>query len=353
MFSLSLFGEVIRVIHLSTLTSSMSSPNQTSILLLNSATIQMNRFAPMLIYLFGTIGNILNILVLSQRTFRSNSCAFLFLGSSIASLIALLAGLTNRIIFGWTMDLSNSVDWICQCRAFILFVSRMMALWLITLATIDRWLLSSTNVHRRQMSKLTNARRGTLLVLLLASLFNGPIIYCYQANLIGTPQRCYGKTSLCRLYTDMLYAVGSILIPSMLMLLFSVLIIRNVRHTRQRIDMLTITKPIVHHSTHRTKKKDRQLLIMLLIQVLCIVLLTFPQAIQKLYATFTLKNNASSKSDLQTAIETFLFDAAILLTYSASGLPFYIYTLSGGRVFRDGCRQFLQTISQTILCCKT
>ena len=326
----------------------MSSTNQTSVQILNNASIQMNRYVPVLIYLFGTLGNLLNILVLSQRTFRSNSCAFLFLVSSTASLIAILAGLTNRMLSGWTMDLSNTVDWICQCRAFLLFLSRMIALWLITLATIDRWFLSSTSVHRRRMSSLSNARRGTILVFLLASLLNCPIIICYQANLIGTPQRCYGKTSLCRLYTDLLYAVGSILTPLMLMLLFSLLIIRNVRHTRRRIDLLTLKKPIDHHSVQRTRKKDRQLLFMLLIQVLCIVLLTFPQAIQKLYATFTLKNNASSKSALQNAIESFLFDAAVLLTYLASSLPFYIYTLSGGRVFRDGCRQFLRTM----LCCR-
>ena len=329
----------------------MPSSNQTAVEWLNQATTQLNRYVPIIIYLFGTIGNLLNIIVLSQRAFRSNSCAFLFLMSSIASLIAIQSGLTNRVLASWIVDAANIVTWLCRCRSFLVFFSRMMALWLIALATIDRWLLSSMNVQRRRLSTLKNAQRSTLLVCILSLALNAPIFYCYQANLTNTPQPCYSRTLPCRIYTDMAYGCGSILIPALLMMCFSSMIIVNVRRTRRRLDVLsksTMVSSITAVRMQRTKKKDNRLLLMLLVQVLCIVLLTFPQAIQKLYSTMTLNSARTWKSPVQAAAEDFLFNVSILLTYLASGLPFYIYTLSGGNVFRDECWRLLHSIGQQL-----
>jgi len=326
----------------------MSSSNQTIITFLNNASIQLNRYLSIIIYLFGTIGNILNILILSQGILRSNSCAFIFLISSIASLIAILSGLTDRIIAGWTVDLIDTINWLCRLRGIILFTSRMIALWLITLATFDRWLLSCTNIRRRQMRTLKNARRGTILIIILSILLNTPLIYCLQANLIDTPVKCYGKTSICRIYTDMMYGCGSILIPVVLMTCFSIMIILNVHRTRRRIETFDIR--INNIRPRRRKKKDRQLLIMLLVQVIFIVILTFPQAIQKLYETMTLDLDGATKSSLKIAIENFIFNFVVQLTYLASGLPFYIYTLSGGSIFRNACWQIFRTCSQKIIC---
>ncbi len=109
---------------------------------MNNLTAQMNRYPSIVIFLFGTIGNILNILVLCQRTFRSNPCAILFLFSSAANFIAILAGLTSRILSVWVVDLTNTDRCLCKRRAFILNVSRPVAYWLILLPSIDRWLLS-------------------------------------------------------------------------------------------------------------------------------------------------------------------------------------------------------------------
>jgi hypothetical protein len=315
---------------------------------LNNATIQLNRYLAIIIYLFGTIGNILNILILSQRTLRSSSCAFIFLISSIACLISIIFGLTNRIVATWTDDLTNTIDWLCQFRSVILFTARMIALWSITLATFDRWLLSCIDIRRREMCTLKNARRGIILIIIFSILLNTPIIFCYQANLLNTPVPCYGKTSICRIYTDMMYACGTILISALLMTYFSIKIILNVHQTRRRVVAINIS--INNPRPQRTKKKDRQLLIMLLVQVIFIVILTFPQAILKLYSTFQLNFDATLKSSLQIAIENFLFNFVVLLTYLASGLPFYIYTLSGGSIYHNACSKIFRRFYQKITC---
>jgi hypothetical protein len=98
--------------------------NDSAIVAWDNATTQLNRYFSIFIFLFGIIGNLLNMLVLSQRTLRSNPCASLFLVSSMASLVAILSGLVTRITSGWVVDLTNTITWLCELRTFIVSVSR-------------------------------------------------------------------------------------------------------------------------------------------------------------------------------------------------------------------------------------
>ncbi|CAF3625382.1 unnamed protein product [Rotaria sordida] len=76
-----------------------------------------------------------------------------------ANFIAILSGLTSRMLSGWAADLTNTDRFLCKLRAFVLNVARPVAFWLILLAAIDRWLLSSPNARLRQISTLKNAQR--------------------------------------------------------------------------------------------------------------------------------------------------------------------------------------------------
>ena len=117
---------------------------------------QLNLYFSLFIFVFGIIGNLLNILVLAQRSIRSNPCIFLFLISSIANLISIVFGLTPRILSTWQLDLTENNDIPCKLRAFIMFSSRTIALWLIMLATVDRWMSSSLDNHQRKLSFTKN-----------------------------------------------------------------------------------------------------------------------------------------------------------------------------------------------------
>ncbi|CAF3286645.1 unnamed protein product [Rotaria socialis] len=74
-----------------------------------NATTQLNRYFSIFIFIFGVICNILNVLVLSQRNLRANPCAFLFLLSFMASLVAIFSGLFTRTTAGWVIDLTNTI----------------------------------------------------------------------------------------------------------------------------------------------------------------------------------------------------------------------------------------------------
>jgi len=130
--------------------------------------------------------------------------------------------------------------------------------------------------------------------------------------------------------------------------------ILNIHHVKSRIHITSTIRlnpvrnsAIVEQQTQVSKKKlDRRLFFMLIVQILLLSLFTLPQAIQKLYSTLI---SNQIQSPIKTAIDNFAFNFVLLLTYCANGIPFYIYTLSGGTIFRNALKDLIQTISRKIL----
>ncbi|CAF1468050.1 unnamed protein product [Adineta steineri] len=318
--------------------------------ILDHISTQFNRYFSILIFLFGTIGNLLNCLVLSRPSLRSNPCTFYFLISSIANIISITSGLPSRILSGWNMDITSTNAFLCKFRAFIMFVSRSIAFWLVAFAAIDRWLLSSNQRQRRQFSSLKNAQQGTIAIIILSSCLYCQVLYCYDANMISAPLHCYGKTIICRLVTDLTYALVTILCPLLIMCIFGLMTLSNIRriHSHRLSESeLTETKEnnrktskSTNLQTRKRKRIDRHLRHVLFIQIIFSTILTIPQVIEKLYTTLTMNQ---MKSSLNITIDEFIYNFVLLLTYLASGMPFYIYTLSGGNTFRNGLMELFKT----------
>lgn len=331
-----------------TLSSSLSPliiANSTLIYSINEISKQVNRYLALIIIIFGVIGNLFNCFVLNQRTLRSNPCAIYFLFSSIFNLISILFGLTTRILAGWQLDPTSHDDFLCQLRAFILFTSRTIGLWLIMLATIDRWLLSSPSIQRRQMSSVKNTHRGILVSCLFSILFYFHIFYCYRSRLTDTPLPCYGKSIQCRLMMDLIYALITILIPSILMIVFCLMIVSNVHHLHIRVQTMHTVSFLVpiRPRDWKLKRTDYQLLRMLLFQVVLLIIFCIPQAIQKFYISL---RPFRQEATIEDVVKRFLYNLELLMAFIASGMPFYLYTLSGGTIFRRASMNFVQLVHQ-------
>jgi hypothetical protein len=335
----------------------MSSNNDANLIASwNNASDLLNRYLPIFIYAFGITGNFINVFVLGQRQLRSNPSAAFFIISSIAGLIAIVSGLTSRMMAGYAVDLTNTVKWICLVRNFVLYSARTVALWMIVLATLDRWFSSSPDANLRQISKIKNAQRGIFIVLIYTFLINTPIFFCYEANLTGLVRGCYGGTYACRLITDLIYLFGTTIIPLLLMIIFGLLTIKNIRHTQRRVhDVGAMSISYQNNNTMATvtgqqqqrRKKDRYLLKMLFVQVTLLCLFTCGHAIQKAYSSIV---SYAPTPPLQSAILTFTLNLFTLLNFTASGMPFYIYTLTGGSTFRTALFGLIKATGRKIFC---
>ncbi|CAF1056995.1 unnamed protein product [Adineta ricciae] len=328
---------------------SINSSDDTLITNVNAITNRFNRYFSIVLILLGIIGNFLNCLASAQRKLRKSPCALFFFHSSIANLVTITSGAFVRLLGTWSLNISNTVDLFCKLRLFILYTSRTTASWLITLGVVDRWLSSSKNAQRRQMSTMENAKRAMYIVLCLISSLHVHILYCYRANLSDSPVECYSTVTWCRLLTDMEFALLNVVFPSLLALIFGLLTIRNI-HTFRTVP---VTDPITNQENdrrrhrRRLKKGDFHLLLMLLVQVTLTTVFNFPLAVQYLYSDIHPYHN---RTPLSLAVNDLIFTLLFLLSYLSNSMPFYIYTLIGGSIFRKALVSAMKNLVRKIIC---
>lgn len=316
---------------------------------LNWISIQIHRYFSLVLFLFGVIGNILNCLIFSQRKFRSNPCALYFLVASVLNLISIFIGLPPRMLRDWNIfsDRTELVPILCKFRIFILFSTRTIASWLLLCAIIDRYLISSTNIHLRRLSHFKHAVRLIQYAFLTFILFWFEVFYCFDINLVNTPFKCYAKSNFCRIFNDLAQAFITTIIPSFIMLIFGLNTIANI-HRSQLINRVCIGKR--HCSTTKQRKTDTSLTRMLFLQVILLTIFNIPQVLHKLYITNTFYQ---SKSPIELAWNRLFFGIVALLTYLPGCLPFYIYTFTA-RIFRRTLFQligsFLRYLQCTFMC---
>ncbi|CAF1620326.1 unnamed protein product [Rotaria magnacalcarata] len=319
--------------------------------LINNISAQINRYITLFVLLFGTIGNLLNTLVLSQPSLRSNPCVLYFLGSSISSLGIMLVGLPTRFIGVWiSTDPTNTNAFLCKSRIFLLYGFRTTSVWLIVFATVDRWFVSSFRVTRRFLSSRRIAHKSIFIIHILSFLLWSQTLYCYNTDRIQAPLTCYGMSPICRIFNDVTYAITTVLIPSVLMLIFGFLTIHNInRSQRAVVPFMGTIHGISALNMRKRKKKNRfnkgSLTGMLLLQVILLTLFSLPQALQQLYLTFTI---STIRSPLRKAIENFIININFSLTYVGNSIPFYIYTLTG-ILFRRTFIQLIRSIYRQLI----
>jgi hypothetical protein len=264
-----------------------------------------------------------------------------FLIAAIANLISLISGIPPRMLSNWNIlpDQTETVAAFCKSRVIVLFTSRNIASWLLVSATIDRYLLSSSNPNTRRKSNLKQAYRWIIIICIISLVLWSESLYCFDANMIGTPVKCYAKSDVCRIINDLSQSFVTTIIPSSLMMIFGLCTIANIRRIRQIQPAITNN----NNNSIRQRKTDNNLTRMLFCQVLLLTIFNIPQAIQKFYLTYTFYH---AKSPSQIALENLLFNLVLLFTYVPNCLPFYLYILTS-----ESFRTTLYQLNRTMLRC--
>ena len=242
----------------------MNQTNETIVTLVRIAAY-LNRSIPVLLLLFGTIGNLLNLYILSRRSLRRSSCLFYFFAASVANLFCLWCGLTTRLLSGYDMDPTTNNSFVCKLRYFITYMSLSLSAFFLLFASADRWASSNARMRVRSYCEIKFARRLVVITALIGCLLYSQVFYCYIAAAEKFPVFCYCPTLLCRIYNDSIFLLLYSIIPPIFMLIFSWLTVRNVKKMRQQVN---VTTPHSHFRNDLMKKRDRQMITMLVMKVL-------------------------------------------------------------------------------------
>lgn len=280
--------------------------------------LQYSRYVPIPIVLLGFVGNLFNIVIFTRRPMNTNPCSIYFLSSSAVNLSVLIFGSIFRCLAdGFHFDVVAMHLAFCRLRYYILHCSMVLSPWIVVLAGFDRYCVSSPNIYRRRLSTRRNARHNVFFSIILCLLLFSHVWKYFTIEQLPSGALCYAQSGVYRVFYDILYFTTYSVIPPILMIIVGLGTLHNLHQTRLQV------RPQHCHRKHplELRKKDRQLIRMLLMQFLVVLFCTLPIAIQKLYLTFT---QDVWKSDYRLAIEAFVVQITRQLAFANSSLSFYV-----------------------------
>lgn len=278
-----------------------------------NAAKQFNRYTPMPVFIFGLIGNIFNLFIFTRRSLLINPCTIYLLSSTCTNILVLFFGLVIRSLMdGFGIDIIGNSVVLCRFRYFILHPSFVLSSWFLVLASIDRFCISSRNIRLRNLSTIKNARICVIVSSCFCLLLYSHVCVLFDIELRSSGPYCYAQVGTYRVVYDFLFFATFSFVPPILMMLIGLTTIRNILVARNRTNTI---------NNSQLNKKDRQLILMLLVQLISTITCTLPHAIQKLYSTFTLNY---SKGEFQLAVESLITHLTRQLLYINASISFYL-----------------------------
>lgn len=274
----------------------------------------LTQYTFIIIFIVGNFSNLANILVFLQKSLRANACSWYFVLVSLGHLVFLYCGLLPRIISIWSgFDLTRTSIIACQIRIYFLTISLLMARYFLCLISIDRWMITSRKVFIRQLSSLKIARwlmvSGVGFCIVFGIHF--PIWYRIEGN-----RGCVGASNT---FYPLFYTIYNLVItlgPFFVMILFSLLVLNNLRQGRHhQVASTALTQGAISsiNPTGRYQRKDIQFIKLSLMQTLIYILCNTFYGYNVTYAFIT---QSIVKSPERVALDSFLSTIGLIISYS-------------------------------------
>ncbi|CAF3231735.1 unnamed protein product [Rotaria socialis] len=282
---------------------------------------------------FGNFGNLLAIATFCQREQRKNPCLLYLLSMTICNLICLDVGIIPMIFALDHVDISTQSIIYCKLQFYIRHAFFQMMRTYKVLVCMDRYAISSTSVHIRSL----NTCKMAIYLIITSALFwlLVVIVFSYARTILNGSCNIKNGTYL-MIYT-IYYMISAGLFPPLLILFFNTLLIRNLKGLRSRIQPIRDNAEN-KQSNNMLRKRDRDLMKMIFVEVMIYVMSTMPFSIYLIYKIIT---DSFAKSLEQQQIESFInYITQSFIMYLNTAMPFYIYILTSSS-FRRECKRVL------------
>ena len=268
-------------------------------------------------------GNLLNVLVLTRPSLFNNASTYYFLALAINNLFgSTIILIIDLLAKGYAIDITLLSLSSCKIIEYINDLCTVLSAYFIVLASLDRYCISSLNANRRKLSNIKTARWVIgFTVIFFAILYINSAILNNIDTTDGLGCHIRSKNIYYQIYPIFRDILSSIIAPS-LMILFGLLAIFNTKQIH--------VHPI--HIGHHHRRTQRQLTLMLFIQVSIFTILNLPICI--LYIILCFLPTADITPSYLFIILIFKFVQQF--TYTT---PFFLYIISG-QIFRKELMQF-------------
>lgn len=299
----------------------------------NSLQLILTNYVLTVVAIFGIVGNLLNTIVFCQKHFRKNSCSVYLISTSIVNLFIICFAVIPTIYASYSSyDLQSYSVLYCKFRSYLLQSSIMMSRFSVAFASIDRYALCSSNTRIRSFNKHAKAVKAMIIVACVWLIIPSHILV--GVNIYMPGRRCGANGLYIVIYT--IYGAIVTIIPLTIMLVFSILAARNLRQIRSRVRADHLTNSRNNLTANRIKKRDSQLVVLAIGEVILYLISNTPFPIASFYTVATL---STPKTANMTIIENFIrYIIFNFLLYVNSCLTFYVHLIAS-KAFRQECKR--------------
>ncbi|CAF3960866.1 unnamed protein product [Rotaria sp. Silwood1] len=284
----------------------------------------------------GNLGNLLAIAVFIQSEQRKNACSLYLLTMVVFNICCLNVGVVPIIYALDYYDITTATLLGCQMQFYFRHVFFQMLRTAKALACMDRYAICSTNAHFRAFSNPKMAIYVIIGCIIFWSLV--AIFFSWIRSVQNNSCNVFNET-YAMIYT-IYYMMVSGVFPPLLMTIFSILVMKNLRSLRSRIQPEKRDKEEIHPPIRRIRKRDRDLMKMIFIEVMFYVITTLPFSVYLVYKVITdpLPKNLQRKQ-----IESFVtYMLQQFMLYFNTTVPFYIYIATSPAFRREFKRAFIK-----------
>ncbi|CAF1258078.1 unnamed protein product [Rotaria sordida] len=304
----------------------------------------MDKYMIVILYIIGTLGAILNIITFLQKQIRRNSCSLYFLSSSIIDFCIMNVFILMEIITTFNKPLSDriySTNIWCKVGNYIMFILPCLSSSYITLASIDRFCISSLNQTLRKCSNFKISRIVISMVFVVWVLFGLHILIGYDRirDITTNTDRCTVQTSSATVFIvidGFFFALFNGAIIPFILCIFGLLIFHNIKVSRQRVNFHQYrgNNNTVNPTRIGVNRQNFHMILMLLVQVFLTIIFNTPYIVVYL-STFYKRLSFDSYHLFLYIIFSFIARWFYYMNYCKT---FYINTLTS-ELFRNSLRK--------------
>ena len=277
------------------------------------------------ILICGIVGNLMNIVAFATLPqLNGVSTSIFLLTSYTGSFFTLVTGLLPQIVNSLTGrdPLVKSII-LCKLRWFLGVGTATVTIHSLCFATFNQYLVTTESVRFRQMLTRRRAIIISILIYCYCAILVSPSLFYYTHAINKVNQTVCDVTNpvvaIYNVYNSVVIYTG---VPVFVLILFSLLMWRNIRHRSNR-QRSSLEKAVVR---------------MLFAQVIIVLIAAVAFCARRAYLLYTA---ALRKSPIQIAEDRIITNISTLFGFSIHGFTFFIY-LTISKAFR---RKFFSLIT--------
>ena len=309
------------------------------------------KVVPPVLILFGSIGNILSIVVLTRKSIRNSATALYLTFLAFSDILVLYTGLLRQWIFYvFEYDIRHLSEAVCKIHLWLVYTSLDFSAWILMALTMERVMATWWPFRARRLCSRLNAAVLIMAILFLLLAINSHFMYgmTHETNVdengtVSTVENCLAVNEG---YIDFLRKVWSwidfgmfCLFPLSVIVVGNICILANVMRSQRRLSAVSLQQEETRsrrRSSSGRGGKFSSLTAMLLVLNTVFLITTLPISVYNIgynHWVYTSNHQTIASLELWWAIVN-------MLMYTNNSVNFLLYCLSGSRFRKEAKKLF-------------